>query len=226
MEWYIAVIEAVMMLFAWSLLYKENPFYRFGEHICIGLYLGFTLHMGIDVLLKRVFIPLATGKGTISLVLAVILGLLFYTRYVKPVAFLGRWSTGVLMGVGSGVAVMGAIKPMIVGQLEQGSWFAPGMQGFNNLIMTISTVSTVAYFLFTYKPVGWLKHLSTLGRAILMACFGVTLGTFLLSNIGFPIGMMMKLVAPPGSYVSILALVVIGYDVLSGRRSSATGQSA
>jgi len=222
MEWYIAVIEAVVMLFAWSLLYKENPFYRLGEHLCIGLYLGYTLYMGIDVLLKRVFIPLATGRGTISLVLAMILGLFFYTRYVKPVAFLGRWSTGVLMGVGSGVAVMGAIKPMIVGQLEQGNWFAPGMTGFNNFVMTVATVSSIAYFLFTYKPVGWLGYVSTLGRAILMACFGVTLGTFLLSNIGFPIGMLMKLTVTPGSYVSLLAVAVIAYDVLAGRKRVST----
>nr|MDO8135651.1 hypothetical protein [Candidatus Njordarchaeum guaymaensis] len=222
MEWYIAVIEAVMMLFAWSLLYRENPFYRLGEHLCIGLYLGFTLHMGIDVLLKRVFVPLATGKGTTGLVMATILGLLFYTRYVKPAAFLGRWSTGVLMGVGSGVAVMGAIKPMIVGQLEQGSWFAPGMKGFNNFVMTVATASTIAYFLFTYKPVGWLRHAATVGRVFLMACFGVTLGTFLLSNIGFPIGMLMKLVVPPGVYVSLLAVAVMAFDVVSGRKRPAT----
>lgn len=215
--WYIAVIEAIMMLMAWSLLYKETPIYRIGEHIAIGLFLGFTLHMGVDVLLKRVFIPLATGGATVGLILATIIGILFYTRYIKSVSFISRWSTAILVGCGSGVAVKGAIKAMIVGQLPQKSWFAPGIAGINNVITTVATVSVMCYFLFSYKHEGLLGYISKIGRLFLMACFGVTLGVFLLSNIGFAIGMTMKLVVPPAAYVTIIAIILIVADIMYGR---------
>ncbi len=216
MEW-VLIVEAVMMLLIWSFLYRESLFYRLGEHILIGIYLGFSIYMGIDVLLKRVFVPLLSGNVTVGLALSIILGFLFYTRYVKPVSFMSRWSVAVLTGCGSAVAVSGAIKAMIVGQLPQGSWFAEGITGFNNFVMSIATVFVIVYFLFTFKPTRLLKSSAKFGRFWLMICFGVMLGTFLLSNIGYPIGMAMKLLTPPALYVTIIAILLIAADALYRR---------
>ena len=52
----------------------------------------------------------------------------------------------------------------------------------------------------------------------MMLAFGATLGSFVMTAMGYLIGHMFVIVKPPAIYVVAVALVVIGVDVVrSGR---------
>lgn len=208
------------MLMAWSLLYKETRVYRVAEATTIGLFLGVTLNYAIDVFEKRVYTPLfVQGLWMSGVPIVTILGLLFYTRFFKPIWWMSRWPIAILGAVGSAVAVRGAIGPQIIKQLPTLSLVAPDpWTVINRLIMPIATVTAMCQFIFTREQKGALGALALVGRLFLMVAFGFMLGTFLMSNIAFAIGNMAVLATLPGGYVSIIAILIIIGSILHERR--------
>lgn len=207
----VEVVQAICMLMAWSLLYKENKIYRVGEAMTIGFFLGVTLKYAVDVLYKRVYTPLLIEGKWMSWVLVVtILGILLYTRFIKSIWWISRWPVAILGGVGAAVAVRGALGPMILKQLH--TLPAPGpdpLTTFNRIIMPIATFTAFCQFIFTKEQRGALGVLTFIGRLFLMIAFGFMLGTFLMSNIAFAINNMATLAKPPGAYVTIVALILL-----------------
>ena len=207
----VEVIQAICMLMAWSLLYRENKIYRVAEAMTIGLFLGVTLNYAVDVLYKRVYTPLFIEGRWLSWVLVVtILGILFYTRFIKSIWWISRWPIAILGGVGSAVAVRGALGPMILKQLHTLPVAGQDpLTALNRIIMPLATFTALCQFIFTREQRGVLGGLAFIGRLFLMVAFGFMLGTFLMSNIAFAINNMATLATPPGAYVTIVAIIIL-----------------
>ena len=64
-----AVIAAILTLAIYSFLYRDNLFYRFAEHLLIGLSVGFTLVLLFNsVLMPKLFLPLFRQGDPLSLI--------------------------------------------------------------------------------------------------------------------------------------------------------------
>lgn len=225
MVWYDSLIPflwATAFVMAWSLLYRENFAFRVAEHLTIGLFLAFTIYTGLDVIWKRVFLAYSdysdgsiTGIALISVYIVTILGVLTWTRLYEPTQWIARWPLAVLTGIGTGVAVRGAIEAQIVKQLDLPKWFVSGDLGesINNIIIAIGTLAVITYFLFTQKQEGPVYVASFIGRITMMIAFGTMLGLFVMSNIAFPVGQMLTLMKWPAIIVTILAALAVVYDI-------------
>jgi hypothetical protein len=207
----VEVVQAVCMLMTWSLLYKENKIYRVGEAMTIGLFLGVILNYAVDVLYKRVYTPLFVEGRLLSGVLVVtILGILFYTRFFRPVWWISRWPVAILGGVGSAIAVRGVLGPMILKQLHTLPVTGQDpLTTLNRVILPLATFTALCQFIFTKKQRGILGGLAFVGRLFLVVAFGFMLGTFLMSNIAFAINNMSILAVPPGAYVTLVAIILL-----------------
>ena len=53
-----AWVAAGLTLFMFSFLYKDNPFFRFGEHLYVGVSMGYTIvRIHYDVMMKSLYNP-------------------------------------------------------------------------------------------------------------------------------------------------------------------------
>jgi len=214
------IMLAVLAVMAWSILYKQNPFFRIAESMTVGLTLAFVIYTGIDVLVKRVFIPWSQGSLLTPTTIAAVLGFLSWTRLgPRSINWVSRWPLACLAGIGTGLAVKGVVGPQILGQLTTSSLIvSEPLTSVNNIIIAVATISTLCHFTFSYKHTGVLGASARIGRVFMMLAFGATLGSFVMTAMGYLIGHMFVIVKPPAIYVVVVALGVIGVDVVrSGR---------
>jgi hypothetical protein len=216
----IPLMWATAFVMAWSLLYRENFAFRVAENLTIGLFLGFTVYTGLGVIWSRVIqapgdfaAGSISGVALVSVYISFFLGMLTWTRLYEPTQWLARWPLAVLTGLGTGIAVRGAVEAQIVEQLVMPNWAAGGGDTINAILIAIGTLSVLSYFLFTQKQEGPLFVSALVGRIFMMVAFGTMLGLFVMSNIAFAVGQMQTLMAWPGIIVSIITVAAIVYDI-------------
>lgn len=218
-----SLIVASISVMGWSLLYRETKFYRVIEHLVVGLSIGYAFSVGYKVIFNNVLTPLV--KGNLLLIIPVIFGCLFFTRFSKQYSWLSRWSVAAMAGVGSGVAMRGVINAMITSQIIASAkpiFVADPITSFNNLVLLIGTIASISFFFFTFKfdkgPLGKIvKPLNELGRYFLMATLGAIMGADILVNMSFLIDRMEFLIQWPAYYVVIIAILVVLFDILRRR---------
>ena len=73
-------IAAFLTLCVFSFLYRENPFYRFAEHLFVGSAAGYLLAVQWhNVLIPNVWTPLTRG-GDLVVLIPLALGLMMLAR--------------------------------------------------------------------------------------------------------------------------------------------------
>jgi hypothetical protein len=215
------LLSAAVILMAWSGLYRTTKLYSTSESLVIGLYLGFMFAEGLRSLSAKVFTPLfLRGQWMSDLTILLFLGLLYYTRLFRGKEWPSRIPMAILAGIATGLAVRGAIYAQIVQQLIVGSLIGKTVFGtFNNILIVIITFTALSYMIYTREHKGPLRISSRIGRLGLMIAFGWTLGTYLMSLISFAIGQIGILATPPGLYLTIPALLLIGVDIVRRTRA-------
>lgn len=104
-----------LTLFLFSFLYGDNPFYKLGENLYVGVTLGYMLVKSIF----ETFIPKVWESDNKWLVVVpVALGLLLLTRFIPKIAWLSRWSFAFIIGYGAGLAIPATINTSILKQAE------------------------------------------------------------------------------------------------------------
>jgi len=145
----------------------DNTLFRLMIHIFIGVAAGYASAIAVrEVLLPQLLNFLVQGNWTFLFVAIFWITLLLFKISPKTTA-LGNPATALLVGVGSALAVGGAIQGTLIPQIASaGSYFNPvaldqalrnsqfgGVLGFvfYGLITLFGTVSTLIYFHFTAK---------------------------------------------------------------------------
>jgi len=175
-------IAAFLTLCVFSFLYRDNPFYRFAEHLFVGAAAGYLLAVQYqNVILPNVWMPLTSGTRTpLSITLAVIpaiLGLLMLARLWDRMAGPARWAIAFYVGVYSGIAVPGYLQAQIFAQLSDAvKPFEPGWHAINSVLILLGFLSVVAYFFFSAPHKGVHGAAARVGIWFLMIAFGASFG--------------------------------------------------
>lgn len=126
-------VAAGMTLFMFSFLYKDNPFYKVGEHLFVGVTIGYTIiTLWYESWLPKVWRivhPEAEAwfenREWWLLIFPVLLGVMVLTRFVPKWAWMSRWTFAFIVGYGSGLAIpatfatsiqkqaVGTVKPLL-----------------------------------------------------------------------------------------------------------------
>ncbi len=190
----------------YSVLYKENKFYRFFEHVFLGLATGWTIFVIWAEVLKPSWYdkmmgtPAAPGTpavdGQWAYILLVPLGLMAYFVFSKKHNWMSRIPIGIILGLWSGQQVQiwfntygpqikGAMKPILPSTFS--SFTVPAeasavavypSQAIGNLLYIVTLLSVLSYFLFSFevKNKAIIKF-NMLGRYLLMIGFGAIFGS-------------------------------------------------
>jgi hypothetical protein len=191
-------IGALLTLCIFSFLWRDNPFYRFAEHLFVGISLGYTIAITwqstvYPSLVQPLFMDPHVPIGQkILLVIPMLLGFLYFTAFIPKVGWMMRIPMGLLMGYGMGIYIPGAVQTAIVKQV-QGSLLTPTMLTRWDLLLfgiisLVGIVCSLVYFFFSRERKGALKLASDVGIVYLMVGFGASFGYTVMSRMSLLIG--------------------------------------
>ena len=225
-----AWVAAGLTLFMFSFLYKDNPFFRFGEHLYVGISMGYTIvRIYYDVMVKSLYVPV-TQEGKWWFLIAALLGLLILTRFIPKVSWLSRISFAVIVGFGSGVAIPRIISSNILQQVQgtlkpilntgQSSF---GMAQFNALLILVGVITVLIYFFFSIEHKGAIQVAARIGIYFLMINFGAGFGYTVMARMSLLIGRFDDLIlfgSHDYGYASLVLLGLIAFGLFLWERRS------
>lgn len=195
-------LGAIFTFGIYSILYRENAYYRLSEHIFIGLANGLAVYMTWETALKPKWWQPMTDKGQWWWALALTGGLMFYFIYSKKNGWVSRLMMGGMMAMGAGAAfqdfanmyfpmIRGSFKTIIPTALDVGVP-KPGVgidTALNNLVFVIVLITVMSYFFFSidHKKKS-MRTTASLGRWFLMFAFGAMFGSTVMARMALFIG--------------------------------------
>lgn len=201
---FIIWLGALGTLALYSILYKENPFYRVGEHVFLGLATGYGLYViWKDVLFPRWWKPLFV-QGQWVWVLALLAGLMYYSIYSRRFAWMSRVVMMTMMGLTAGLEfrkffgqwmpqIGSSFKPLVVIKTT-----APGgpvdvplslFASFTNILFMVCLVTVLTYFFFSFEQRNrGVRATASAGRWLMMVAFGAMFGSTVMARMSLFIG--------------------------------------
>ena len=186
------ILAAGLTLSLYSFLYKDNPLYKFVEHLFVGVAAAYVLGLvWYNTLLAEIVNSLIRGEGEArwSLLMPTFLGALMLTRLVPRISWLSRIAFAFVVGLGAGLTIPRYLSAFILAQMEPSlrplSW---SVEGLNLAIILVGVVAVMVYFLFSVEHTGVVGGISKVGIWFLMISFGASFGYTVMARLSLLIG--------------------------------------
>jgi len=205
-------IAATLTIAILSFLYRDNPLYKFAEHLYVGVSAAYWVIFAAKFTMEQLLINefaanwsefLSTHSATSFweawiLVIPTVLGLLMLSRWFGPkVGWISRWPIAFTMGLGTGLAITGQIQGVLVPQIQATLlplWVPNLWTLVGNLLLFAGVIATLIYFYFSKPHKGFLGGVSRVGIVFIMVSFGAAFGYTVMSRISLLIGRLYFLV--------------------------------
>ena len=185
-------VAAALTLAVFSLLHRDNPFYRAAEHLLVGVSAGYYLvqyfHSGV---VRKFWVPVVQ-QGDLWLLPGGLLGLLILFRLVRGLQWVSRYAIAFYVAAWSGYLIPSTIQERVLVQVA--ATIPPGLSQAGVLevlgawIILIGVLSILAYFYFSVPHQGPLGTASKIGITFLMAGFGASFGYTVMGRVSLLIG--------------------------------------
>lgn len=198
-------IAALGTLCIFSILYKENPFYRIAEHTFVAASAAHGIVVAWNSQIKPTITIDMVQKGQWWVIIPALVGMMVYLRMFRSLAWLSRIPIALWMGYGAGMAltvrtvvpfteqVMTSMLPLVV-FYKDGAFNL--LESINNIIFVAGVVGTLTYFFFTKERKGVIKVGADIGRWVMMIGFGAAFGNTVMSRVSLFLGRIQFLLGP------------------------------
>ncbi len=203
-------VGAALTLCVFSFLYRDNPLYKFAEHLFVGVSAGYFIILRFwTVIVTNLWEPLQkafAGHGVSDrvgmfaaqqgdyrgwLLIPAILGLLLFARLFGKISWISRWSLALIIGVYAGLKTTGFAQGDFIEQVLaslQPLWTGHIGSSINALIFMVGIICSLLFFFFSREHKGALGAASKLGISFLMVSFGAGYGYTVMSRVSLLIG--------------------------------------
>jgi len=218
-------IAAGLTLMILSFLYRDNPFFRFAEHLYLGISNAFIIWLLWSTIILpdfigRVFVnlhPEESWQPNLWFLIPGILGLIMLTRMIPAIAWMSKWALAFVVGWGAGVSIGPVLTSYILAQVHATfpwaniSFASGGVPDWpsvvNAFLIFICVVSVLVYFFFSYEHKGIIGKTARLGVWVLMIAFGASFGSTVMARVSLFVGragFLVREAEPRGHAFSIL----------------------
>jgi len=114
-------VAAFFTLAILSFLYKDNPFYKFAEHVYVGSSAAFmVLYVWVFDAYPKLVIGFTekVGAQRYLLIIPLILSIFILLRFIKPLSWLSRWAIAFTVGMAAGLGITGLTQGFLVPQVQ------------------------------------------------------------------------------------------------------------
>jgi len=198
-------VAALLTLCVFSFLYRDNPLYKFAEHLFVGVSAGYYIVLNFwTVIVVNLYDPLHVmftrhqapfdaqlGDYRAWLFIPALLGVLLFTRLFGRIGWLSRWSLATIIGGYAGLKTTGFAQGDLVAQVQaslQPLWTGQIGSSLNAILFTVGIVTSLLFFFFSREHKGVLGGASRIGVGFLMVSFGAGYGYTVMSRISLLIG--------------------------------------
>ncbi|HET7496726.1 MAG TPA: hypothetical protein VFM00_00345 [Candidatus Eisenbacteria bacterium] len=186
-------IAAFLTLCVFSFLYRDNPFYRFAEHLFVGAAAGYLLAVQYQNVIKPNVIG-EMNQGNMLPLVPLALGIILLGRLWPRTSGIARWSLAFYVGIYSGIAIPSYLQAQIFAQLaDQVKPFAPGWGAVNSALILIGFITVLSYFFFSAAHRGLHGLSARIGIWFLMVAFGASFGYTVMARVSLLIARMQFL---------------------------------
>lgn len=202
-------LAAFLTLCIFSFLYKDNLFYKFAEHLFVGVSAGYWfVYQYQNVFLPNLWLKLfpeglrglisSPGKGEYILIIPGLLGIFMLCRLIPKASWISRWSLAFIVGITAGITIYSYIQGQVVAQIKatmlsffvSGSW----VMTLNNIFLVVGVLCGLIYFYFSKEHKGIVfGGGSRIGIWFLMISFGASFGYTVMARVSLLIGRMQFL---------------------------------
>ena len=182
-------VAAFLTLCIITFLYKDNPFFKFAEHLLVGVSLGYIISIYYhNAFIPKVWDPLL--KQEFRIVIPALLGLLSFSILVPKYSWLVRYPIAFTIGIWSGLTIPRNFQGLIFEQVRGTMITTLSLSG---VIMVIGVITTVVYFYFSAEHKGTIGNVAHIGIWFIMLAFGAAFGYTVMARVSLLIGRMQFL---------------------------------
>lgn len=178
----------------YSFLYKDNPFYKLGEQIFVGLSAGYWLIVIIfDTLIPNLFTKLFFDFGNNAILLIpAALGVMMLMRVIPKAQWVSRYPIAIVVGTTAAISMLRFLKSDLMHQVSATMInpfaFPTLTEKIGSILLIIGTICGVYFFYFSKKQEGIYAVPSKIGIWFLMISFGASFGYTVMARISLLIG--------------------------------------
>ncbi|KPJ60721.1 MAG: hypothetical protein AMJ46_05575 [Latescibacteria bacterium DG_63] len=202
-------IAALLTFMIFSFLYKDNPFYKFAEHLFVGVSAAYWMVIGIwSTLMPNLVARLwpSSVSGFINMpedaqpeyhfIIPAIFGILMLTRLIDRISWLSRWAMAFVIGFAAGTNFTRYLQSDFVGQIynsmlpiivKADGGIAVGA-AISSIVLMVGVICALIYFFFSKEHTGAFGAASRLGIWFLMVTFGAAFGYTVMARISLLTG--------------------------------------
>lgn len=204
--WFAAFLTLCIL----SFLYDDNPFYKFAEHLFVGVSAAYWMVLGVwstlgpnlmgKLIPKQMafFYPgLSQVEPNYFYIVPLILGILLLMRLSSNGGWLSRWSLAFIVGTTAGLNFMWYLNSDFIAQINQAIIpLVDNTNGFSlggtisKIILFGGTLCGLVYFFFSKEHKGVFGAASRVGIWVLMVTFGASFGYTVMGRIALLVGRM------------------------------------
>jgi len=159
-------LAAFLTLAVFSFLYRDNPFYKFAEHLFVGVSAAYWMVLGFwSTLWPNAVVPLFPNAAIVVgatpptqrdwiILIPVILGLMMLLKMIPRYASWGNFTTAFIIGTTAGYSLVRYLRSDFIYQLGSiiksvipGSASIGMLEAVNVMFILLATISALYYFL-------------------------------------------------------------------------------
>lgn len=206
------IIGLLLTLLIYSYVFGDNPLYRLAVHVLVGVSAAYAAVVMVRQVLIPVYQQLQSNPGSADNLIwyvPLFFAVLLLLQRLPTIGWLGNNTLALIIGIGTAVALIGAITGTLLPQLTPGQTTAVLPQ--QGLIVALLAAATLLSFRFTgraahkehsWTPPRWQRLINGLGQGVLAITFGVLFASLLntslvllVDRIGFFIAHLLQLLA-------------------------------
>ncbi len=209
-------IAAALTLTVLSFLWRDNPFYKFAEHLFVGVSAGYWMVLGFwSTLWPNAVVKLVPEAARVTepaaelpdrdplVIIPLALGLLMLLRLWPRAAWLARWPTAFAVGTTLGYNLVRTVRSDFLAQINATvstgvlvrapagtiDWIATANQG----VIVVGTACCLAYFTYTRTARRVRGGIARAGLLLLMVAFGASFAYAVMSRVSLLISRLQFL---------------------------------
>jgi hypothetical protein len=190
-------VTALLTLAVFSFLWRENPVFRFAEHLLVGVSAGYyVVQYFYSGIVKKMIIPVRQDPGTNwPLIFGGILGVMMFARLFRRLSWAARYPVAFYVSSAAGYFIPSILEANVLKQIG-GTVTAPGTAAaaggglamVSAALLVLGVIAVLVYFFFSVEHKGAVGSVSRIGILYLMVGFGASFGYTVMGRITLLLG--------------------------------------